>query len=117
MPFEINEEVLVKDPGLPIKEDEQFITCPKGHLISFHWGSDKAQSIGKTGRVFDLENAHGMVGVNVLTDEIWGTTNMWYFHPNWLDSTRPKKCTCSIDVLMASGCKCGQFQREMEAKS
>jgi hypothetical protein len=29
----------------------------------------------------------------------------------------PDKCTCDIMVLMARGCKCGQFQREQSDES
>lgn len=28
----------------------------------------------------------------------------------------PDKCTCDIMMLMAVGCKCGQFQREQNKK-
>lgn len=108
------------DPGLSLQCDVQEWKDSKGQTHWVYWTDVRKLYVGQN---CDVESVDGdFLHVNFrIPDENdpWNNTKVTFLmHQEWFVDPMPKqnKCICTMVALMTHGCKCGQMDRERNAK-
>lgn len=82
------------------------------------WNPSKTKLLGEEGVVV----GHDDMGARSCMSVRFANGELWRYLPAWVTkcvdlAADPANCTCPTMTLMAAGCQCGFFKKEMASKN